>query len=94
MCCKKPEVHERLILGIQFGSNRLHLYTSAFYSLKAICFFWFCFSEFGGPLERNDGKWVKEKHQFEFQKGSILYPPNEDAIKKKVCTYFVHALHV
>ena len=47
-------------------------------------FLFVCFRDFGGPFESSDGRWEKEKHRFEFQKGSILYPPKGDAIKKKV----------
>ena len=55
---------------------------------NGICFFLFHFRDFGGPFESSDGRWEKEKHRFEFQKGSILYPPKGDGIKKKVWTAF------
>ena len=55
-----------------------------FVCLKWNMFLFVCFRDFGGPFESSDGRWEKEKHRFEFQKGSILYPPKGDAIKKKV----------
>ena len=51
--------------------------------------------ELVGPSESADKRWEKQKHRFEFQKGSILYPPTEDEILQKVYNFFwLYAVYV